>query len=54
MCQSLFFIKVAATLLKERLWHWCFPVTFAKFLRKPFYRTPLDDCFMEIALENLI
>ena len=24
-----------ATLLKERLWHKCFPVTFAKFLRIP-------------------
>ena len=40
MCQSLFFNKVAglstATLLKKRLWHWCFPVNFAKFLRTPF------------------
>ena len=43
--QSLFFNKVEAlgpaTLLKERLLHscfpWCFPVTFAKFLRTPFY-----------------
>ena len=25
-----------ATLLKKRLWHRCFPVNFAKFLRKPF------------------
>ena len=24
-----------ATLLKERLWHMCFPVNFAKFLRTP-------------------
>ena len=35
--QSLFFNKVAglrpATLLKKRLWHRCFPVNFAKFLR---------------------
>ena len=23
----------------------CFPVNFVKFLRAPFYRTPLDDCF---------
>ena len=33
--QSLFFNKVAgqaATLLKMRLWHKCFPVDFAKFL----------------------
>ena len=39
-CQSLFFNKVAglrpATLLEKRLWHWCFPVNFAKFLRTPF------------------
>ena len=34
-----------ATLLKKRLWHRCFPVNFAKLLRTPFYRTPLDDCF---------
>ena len=37
LCQSLFFNKVAAlrpaTLLKKRLWHSCFPVNFAKFLR---------------------
>ena len=38
--QSLFFNKVAglssATLLKKRLWHRCFPVNFAKFLRTHF------------------
>ena len=38
--QSLFFNKVAglgpATLLKRRLWHRCFAVNFAKFLRTPF------------------
>ena len=40
LCQSLFFNKVAglmpATLLKKRLWHKCFPVNFAKFLRISF------------------
>ena len=40
LCQSHFFNKVAslrpATLLKKRPWHRCFPVNFAKFLRKPF------------------
>ena len=40
LCQCLFFNKVAglipATLLKKRLWHRCFPVNFAKFLRTPF------------------
>ena len=38
--QSLFFNKAAclrpATLLKKRLWHRCFSVNFAKFLRTPF------------------
>ena len=37
LCQSLFFNNVAglrsATLLKKRLWHRCFPVNFAIFLR---------------------
>ena len=40
LCQSLYFNKVAglrpATLLKQRLWHLCFPVNFAKLLRTPF------------------
>ena len=47
LCQSLFFNKVRpATLLKNRLWHRCFPVNFAKFLRTLFFhRTPLDECF---------
>ena len=40
LCQSLFFNKVSglrtATLLKKRLWHRCFPVNFAKFLRTHF------------------
>ena len=40
LCQSLFFNKIAgrrpATFLKKRLWHRCFPVNFAKFLRTSF------------------
>ena len=42
------FLKISqrpVTLLKKRLWHKCFPVNFAKFLRTPFHRTPPDDCF---------
>ena len=40
MCQSFFFNKVAV--LKNRLWHGCFPVN----LRKPFfYRTSLVAAF---------
>ena len=49
LCQSLFFNKVAgprpATLWNKRLWYRCFPVNFMKFLRTPFYKTRLDDCF---------
>ena len=32
-CQSLFVNKAAGL---KRLWHWCFPVNFAKYLRKHF------------------
>ena len=41
LCKGLFFNQVAclrpATLLKKRLWHRCFPVNFAAFLRTPFF-----------------
>ena len=40
LCQSLFLNKVEglspSTLSKKWLWHRCFPVNFAKFLRTPF------------------
>ena len=40
LCHSLSFNKVTclrpATLSKKRLWHSCFPVNFAKFLKTPF------------------
>ena len=52
LCQVLFYNKVTglgpATLLKKRLWHRCFPMNFAKFLRTPFHRTPLDNSFSTI------
>ena len=45
LCQSLFLNKVAdiwpATLFKKRLWHRCFHVNFAKFLRSPFFKKHL-------------
>ena len=45
LCQSLFFHKNAglrsAILLGKRLWHRCFPVNFAKFLRTPFLKEHL-------------
>ena len=36
-----------ATLLKKRLWRWCFPVNFAKFLRThdmPYSLTVFTEC----------
>ena len=43
LCQSLFLNNVAglrqATLLKQRLWHRCFPLNFAKFLRTLFLQS---------------
>ena len=38
-----------ATLLKKRLWHRCFPVNFAKFLKTPF----LTEHFQWLLLKNL-
>ena len=42
LCQGLFFNKVAglrpSTLWKKRLWHSCFPVNVANFLRTPFIK----------------
>ena len=35
-----------ATLLKKRLWHSCFPVNFAKFLRTPFLQNTSGCCFL--------
>ena len=50
--QSLFFNKVAvrrpAILLKERLWHRCFPVNFAKFLRTPFSTEHLQWLLLQV------
>ena len=41
LCPSLFFKK--ETLLKKILWHRCFPVNFAKFLRTPFLTEHLQE-----------
>ena len=49
LCQNLFFNKVAslspATLLKKRLWHRCFPVNFAKLLKRLFLQNTSGGCF---------
>ena len=34
-CASVSFLIILQALLKKRLWHRCFPVNFAKFLRTP-------------------
>ena len=41
------FDKVASLRLQKRLWHWCFPVNFAKFLGNFFYRTALGEDISE-------
>ena len=50
--QSPFFNKIAglrpATLLKKRLWHKCFPVNFAKFLRTPFLQNSSGRLLLKI------
>ena len=45
--------KETATSLKKRFWHRYFPVSSAKFLRTPFYRTNPDECFQAMFLEYL-
>ena len=58
LCQSLFLNKVAglspATLWKERLWHSCFPVNFAKFLRTPFSQNTSGRLLLAICLFIII
>ena len=54
---SFFFNKVAglrpATLLKKRLWHGCFSVDIAKFLRAPILLNICERCFC-IGVYNFI
>ena len=54
LCHSIFFNKVPglrpATLLKNRLWHRCFPVNFAKFLRTPFLQNTSGRLLLEKSL----
>ena len=50
LCQRLFSNKVAglrpATLLKKSLWHGCFPLNFAKFLRTSFLQNTSGRLFL--------
>ena len=54
MCQSLLFNKVAGlrsvALLRKRFWQRCFPVNFAKFLRKPFLKNTSGQLLLSIQL----
>ena len=51
--QRIIFNKVArlspAVLLKKRLWHMCFPVNFAKFLRTPLFTEHLRWLLLYVA-----
>ena len=57
LCRTLFFNIVAglrpATLLKVRLWHRCFPMNFAIFLRIPFLTEHLRWLLLEQYMESL-
>ena len=48
LCQGLFFNKVASL----RLWHKCFPVNFAKFLRTPFLTEHLRWLLLKILIAH--
>ena len=58
LCQSLFFNKVASlrpvTLLKKRLWHRCFPVNFAKFLRIVFLQNTSGRLLLQVRLKSML
>ena len=43
-----------ATLLKNRLWHKCFSVNFAKFLRTPFLTEHLRWLLLQRCIQNLV
>ena len=57
MPESLFkesFRPQPAALLKKRLWHRCFPVNFAKFLRAPFIIEHLEWLFLFFNFSGVI
>ena len=43
-----------ATSLKKRLWHRCFPVNFAKFLRTPFLKEHLRWLLLEFLYSTVL
>ena len=52
-CQSLLFRLRPTTLLKKRLWHRCFPVNFAKFLRTPFLQNTSGRLLLNLTKARL-
>ena len=40
-------LRRPATLLKKKLWHRCFPVKFAKFLKTPFSQNT-SECLLQL------
>ena len=54
----LFFSSISwswpATLLKERHWHRCFPVNFAKFLRTPFLQNTYGRLLLYIRFSSIL
>ena len=53
LCQRLVFNKFAdCNLLKKSLWHRCFPVNFAKFLRTPILQNSSGGCFCKLQVND--
>ena len=53
-CQSLFVNKKSSSfLLKKRLWHRCFPVNFAKFLRTPISKNICERLLLQLPCKTL-
>ena len=56
-CQCLFFNKVAdlrpGTLLKNKLWHGCFPVSFTNFLGIPFLQNTSGRLLLRVAFRDV-
>ena len=58
LCQSLFLhenpgLPQTCNFKKKRLWHRCFPVNFAKFLRTPFFTEQLQWLLLSITHHRL-
>ena len=58
MCPGLFFDKGAGlrpvTLLKRRVWHRCFSIDFAKFLRKQFLQNNSGKLVLTITFNGFL